>query len=204
MQSPSLESLFNQAWAAVGARCDKLTGVPIDLPPTAMWGEASPVAPTGHELPVLQYLEDALLVSQDFALAHLAANFAGCVDRLAWSQNRAYVEMAKNKDFLEGYSYSTLSGPQGPIKRAAPFCGFFLMAPNLLYPGHYHPPREIYLILTPGVRWKLEDGDWFDVEPGDLILHQPSVVHATQTGDEPFLAFVAWLDASTREDISWA
>ena len=204
MHSPSLESLFNQAWAAVGARADKLTGALIDLPPTAMWGEAGPGEAGGHELPVLDYLEEALMVSQDYPLAHLAANFAGCLDRLAWTQNRAYVEMAKNQEFLNGYAYATVCGPQAPIKRAVPLSGFFLMAPNLLYPGHYHPPREVYLVMTPGARWKLEDGDWFDVKPGDLIFHDHSVVHATHTGDEPFLAFVAWLDAGTREDISWA
>lgn len=204
VQSPSLESLFNQAWAAAGARSDKLTGDHIDLPPTAMWGEAVPVEPTGHDLPVLQHLDDALMVSQDYGLAHLAASFAGCLDRLAWSQNRAYVEMGGQDEFLNGYAFATLSGPQGPIKRAVPLGGFILLAPNLHYPGHYHPPREIYLILTPGARWKIEGGDWFDVSPGDLILHQPSVVHATMTSDEPFLAFVSWLDASSREDISWA
>ncbi len=204
MQSPSLESLFNQAWAAAGARSDKLTGGHVELPPTAMWGEALTSEPTGWDLPVIKHLEDALLVSQDYCLAHLGASLAGCLDRLSWSQNRAYVEMGGQDEFLAGYGFAPLSSAEGPIKRAVPMGGFILLAPNLLYPGHYHPPREIYLILTPGARWKIEDGDWFDVAPGDLILHQPSVVHATMTGDEPFLAFVSWLDPSVREDISWA
>ena len=48
--------------------------------------------------------------------------------------------------------------------------GFFTHGPGYL-PEPSARSQEFYLVLTPGSQWKLDDGDWFDVNAGDLILH---------------------------------
>jgi hypothetical protein len=122
---------------------------------------------------------------------------------VVWSQNQGYVKQGLNTDFINGYAYAALSTPEGPIRRAAPLSGFILLAPGIHYPPHHHAPREVYLPMT-CASWQLDSGDWFDVRPGQIIYHDSWQVHATRTLDEPFLAFVAWLDAADRNSIKWA
>lgn len=152
----------------------------------------------------VDYLESAVTEAGKHELGDLAAIFGDTLSDLDWSQNKDYLEQNINTDFLAGYAYAVLSGPAGPIVREAPLSGFILLGQGLYYPGYQHPAREIYLPLTPGARWRLEDGEWFDVNVGDLILHDQWVIHATKTGDLPFLAFVAWLDPADRDLIKWA
>ena len=63
--------------------------------------------------------------------------------------------------------------------------------------------REVYLVLTPGVQWRLDQGEWFDVAPGDLIYHHAWRMHAMRTADLPLFAFAGWVDAGRRVDIEW-
>ena len=79
-----------------------------------------------------------------------------------------------------------------------------LMGPGVTYPGHRHAPREVYLLLTPGTQWRLDEGEWFPVQPGDLLVHEPWQWHAMRTGAEPMLAFAGWLEPGRRRDIGWA
>ena len=76
-----------------------------------------------------------------------------------------------------------------------------LMGPDVIYPNHKHGPREFYLVLTPGSQWKLDDDEWFEVNPGDLILHEPWQMHAMKTSDKPLLAFAGWLERGDRKAI---
>ena len=72
------------------------------------------------------------------------------------------------------------------------------MGPRVTYEDHHHGPREFYLVLTPGSHWRLDRGAWFDVSPGELILHEPWQMHAMRTGDQPLLAFAGWVEPGER------
>ena len=78
------------------------------------------------------------------------------------------------------------------------------MAPGVTYPGHKHEAREVYLVLTPGTQWRLDEGEWFDVMPGDLIYHDSWQMHAMRTADRPLLAFAAWIETGDRRAIDRA
>ena len=153
---------------------------------------------------VLDHLGRALREAARRELAELAAAFDACCDSLQWSQNQGYTLDNCSSDFLDGYAYASLSGPEGPMRLVSPRGGFALMAPRVEYPDHQHAATEIYLIMTPGVQWRLDGGDWFDVRPGDLIHHAPWVMHATSVGDIPLLAYAAWLEPGNRNEIYWA
>lgn len=135
--------------------------------------------------------------------ADIADAFAAVADTLPWSQNPRYVEQGISH-LLRGYAYASLSGPEGPIRCAAPRGGFYLMAPDIVYPSHNHAPREIYLIMTPGIEWCLDEGAWFEAKPGDLIYHAPWQMHAMRSAAEPALAYAAWLEPGNRRQISWS
>ena len=126
---------------------------------------------------VLQHLEQALALTSAAGSADIAHTFGQLTQTLRWSQNPSYTRENCAQSLLDGYAYAALSGPDGPLHAAAPRGGFHLMGPDVLYPDHHHAPREVYLIFTGGVQWRLDQGDWFDVEPGTLLYHDAWQMH---------------------------
>lgn len=155
------------------------------------------------EFPALDHLGAALALAARHDLADLAERFAAVESGLRWSQNPSYTAENAAQAFLDGYAYASLAGPEGPIHCAAPRGGYIIMGPNVTYPGHHHAPREVYLVLTPGAEWRLNDGEWFTVEAGDLIYHDAWAMHAMRTRDRPMLAFAGWIEPGDRRAISW-
>lgn len=198
-----LEELYNAGWQEVFSRSGDSDSLNLyDIKP-ARPGEAGDDPCERRPLPVLDHLQAALDAAKTYELAVLSKLFEAAQPNVVWSQNAGYLKQGLNADFLRGYAYAALSTPGGPIRRTAPLAGFILLAPGIHYPPHHHGPREVYLPMT-HARWQLDKGNWFDVEPGQLILHESWQVHATRTLDEPFLAFVAWLDPADRNSIKWA
>ena len=66
--------------------------------------------------------------------------------------------------------------------------GASLLAPNVRYPDHSHPPEEVYLLLTPG-RFQHGDSDWIVLAPGETLHNEPRIKHAMASDDGPLLAF---------------
>lgn len=200
----ALTTLLDAVWRAVEARPDALTGDRIVVPPSIpIDGSGGDDSRYADDFPALDHLEAALARASDSGFDDLVSKFRAALPSLRWSQNPSYTEANCDRSFLDGYAYAAFSGPDGPIHCAAPRGGFMLMGPNVLYPAHEHAPREVYLILTPGTQWRLDDGPWFDVAPGDLIVHRPWVSHAMRTGDTPMLAFAGWVEAGDRSSIRW-
>ena len=197
-----LENLVDRSWAAAAARRDARSGAAIARPPTLALRAPRQESRFGNAFPVLEHFDRALALARRHALAELAAALEAARDELCWSQNAAYDETTVDRALLDGYAYAVLTGPDAPLPCEAPLCGYLMMAPGLHYRDHRHAPREIYLVLTPGARWCLDSGDWFEVMPGELIVHEPWQMHAMQTGDEPLLAFAAWLEPGDRTAIS--
>ena len=90
-------------------------------------------------------------------------------------------------------AFAELIGPEGPL--FSPRCrfGFYLQAPDCLYPAHSHAAEELYLILSGAPEWQVEEAEPFvPAEPG-LVHHLPWQKHAMRTGPAPLLALWVWL-----------
>ena len=193
-----LQELIDNAWQAVLQRSPEHADHWLTHPRYVMLDEERIESRFGNDLPVLAHLEAALELAGKHELAHLVHDFAGVMDRIRWSQNPSYDFSNVDRSFLDGYAYAGLAGPDCPIRCEVPRCGFLLMGPGVTYEDHHHGPREFYLVLTPGSQWRLDRGDWFEVAPGELVLHEPWQMHAMRTGDHPMLAFAGWLEPGER------
>ncbi len=198
-----IEKLVDLAWQTVAATPDFLTGKPVALPPRIPTEPGINESRFSDNFPALQSLADAVKLANENSLSALASAFAAVEPSLRWSQNPTYTEENAGRALLDGYAYAPCSGPDGPIHCAVPRGGLMLMGPNVTYPPHNYAPREIYLILTPGTQWQLDHSEWFDVNAGDLILHEPWVAHSMRTTDKPMLAFAGWIEAGDRLSIGF-
>ena len=199
-----LEALNDLTWAAIAARRDVVGGRGIEKPAIVPGPRQDAESRFSEDFAVLAHLDEALALVSQTELAELAARFAAVMHLLRWSQNPNYTLQNSSRSFLDGYAYAGFSGPDAPLLCAAPRGGFVLLGPDVVYPGHHHEPREVYLVLTPGSQWCLDEGEWFDVGPGDLLYHDSWQMHAMRTGSKPLLAFAGWLETGDRRAIGWA
>jgi len=204
MNDRDLEQLHNLTWREIAARKDIVSGRQFEMPQMIPTIRQDAESRFSDDFPVLRHLDEALSVAANFELAEIADRFSHVVTDLRWSQNPNYNDSNSRRSFLDGYAYAGFSGPDAPILCAVPRGGLLLLGPGVVYPGHHHEPREVYLVLTPGSQWCLDEGDWFDVAPGDLVFHDSWQMHAMRTHDKPLLAFASWLDAGDRRGIGWS
>ena len=118
-------------------------------------------------------------------LPELAAAFSALEGRLTW-QRRKGADPA-DEAFFHGHANAMLIGPGGLEQRDDVWVGCTLMAPGVIYPGHSHPPEEVYLALTDGQWWNAEM-DWTEPGPGGTIYNPPGILHAMRAGPSAFLA----------------
>jgi len=200
----TIRHLSELAWREVCTRSDKRTGEQVEMPATVAVESSAPHVLESRfatDFPALRHLSTALGLAGATELLALVEQFAAVVEHLRWSQNPSYDESNCSSSFLEGYAYAAFSGPDGPVQCAAPRGGMMLMGPNVHYVDHRHAPREAYLVMTPGSQWRLDEGEWFDVVPGDLIVHDEWQMHAMRTRDLPLLAFAGWMMPGSRAAI---
>ena len=198
-----LENLVDMVWDAVAARSDRRTGKRIAKPEIILQQETVSVARFSSSFPVLQHLGEAIRLGKAGALGDICARLEEVLPNLAWSQNATYTSENCSASFLDGYAYAGLAGSDGPLFWAAPLTGVMLMGPNILYPGHHHEAREIYLPLVPGTQWRLDNGEWFEADVGELIFHDAWQMHEMRTLDRPMLALAGWIDVGDRGGIAW-
>jgi len=207
-EAGELRGSFDAIWEYIARLEDKMRGERIEIPSFVPLvesdGEAKAESRFGADFPVLQHTTAALELAGRNKAAPVAEHFANILPLLRWSQNPSYDETNCSRSLLDGYAYAAMAGPDGPIKCAAPRGGIMMMGPNVTYPDHRHKPKEVYLVLTPGAQWRLDEGDWFDVEPGDLLYHEEWQMHAIRTTDQPFLAFAGWVEPGERSAIGWS
>ena len=196
--------LHNALWSAIAARRDISGTYEITEPALVPAEPGYSDAKLGDHFPALKHLDHAVKIARDHEFREIAEAFSDVAELLPWSQNPRYTEGYGGLSLLNGYAYASLSGPEGPIKCMAPRGGFYLMGPDVLYPSHNHAPREIYLVMTPGVDWRLDEGNWFEAEAGDLIYHAPWQMHAMRSGATPVLAYAAWLEPGNRNEIGFS
>ena len=204
MNDRDLEQLHDLTWHEIAARKDIISGRQFEAPQMIPTIRQDAESRFSNSFPVLQHLEEALSLAANYELAEIAEKFSRVMADLRWSQNPNYDDRNSTRSFLDGYAYAGLSGPDAPILCAVPRGGIVLLGPGVVYPSHHHEPKEVYLMLTPGSQWCLDENEWFDVAPGDLVFHDSWQMHAMRTRDKPLLAFAGWLDAGDRRAIDWS
>jgi hypothetical protein len=197
--------LLNQlTWAAIAERPDRMTGRRLTMPEKINCERRDAESRFSESFPVLDHLDAALALTAQGPLAEIGERFARVMDQLRWSQNPNYTDANSSRAFLDGYAYAGFSGPDAPLLCAVPRGGLVLLGPEVVYSAHHHAPKEVYLVMTPGSQWCLDEGEWFDVEAGDLIFHDSWQMHAMRTRAQPLLAFAGWIEAGDRRAIGWA
>ena len=68
--------------------------------------------------------------------------------------------------------------------------GATLVAPDVRYIDHRHPPEEVYIVLSEG-EWYREGLGWHAPGIGGVVYNPPNVVHAMRSGPAALLAL--WL-----------
>jgi Dimethlysulfonioproprionate lyase len=148
-----------------------------------------------ERLAVCRFWEPSLRTATGVSAALLDA-LATLGPSLSWTQNPNYRRRPPDATFLDNYGYAVIAGPpSGPPALAIDArlaLGVLLLGPYTHYPLHAHPAVEIYYTLTPGGEWWRGDGPWRREAPGSMILHAPSVRHATRAGSDPLLAIYLW------------
>ena len=150
--------------------------------------EGSLGAVTAERLPVCHHTIDAALAglaAESSPLPELATAFAAIEGELAWGRRRN--AEAVGEPFFGGHANAMLVGPRGLEERDDVMVGVTVMAPQIVYPDHAHPPEEVYIALSPGEWWNA-DMDWTEPGPGGIIYNPPGILHAMRSRGAPFLA----------------
>jgi Dimethlysulfonioproprionate lyase len=150
--------------------------------------EGLPRTTPPKRLPVCGYLTEAEMPAQKASrvLSELVRAFNDVEPEINWAVRTAGGLNASD-NWPENHANGMIFGPGGVEERSDVMMGASLLAPNVRYPDHSHPPEEIYLVLTPG-RFQHGSSDWFTPGVGGTLHNVPSIKHAMASGDTPFLA----------------
>jgi hypothetical protein len=130
-------------------------------------------------LPILDLLPSITLPGLD----------ADIVPQLPWTEGGFILP-----DEIRGRNaYAEIIGPQGPLASEKVRFGFYLQAPDCLYPAHSHAAEELYLILSGAVEWRLDGSESFVPCVPGLVHHMPWQMHEMRTRQFPLLAMWAWI-----------
>jgi quercetin dioxygenase-like cupin family protein len=149
----------------------------------------------GTRLPTCAHLAQAANPQnfEDPALRRLIETFNVLEPTLQWGPRKGDWTNA-GPGFAENHANAMIVGPGGAERRSDVWIGASLVAPNIRYPDHDHPPEETYLVLSPG-QFMQGEGNWFEPGVGGTLYNPPGILHAMQSGDAPLFAFWAlWVD----------
>ncbi|KAE9627462.1 dimethylsulfonioproprionate lyase family protein [Parasedimentitalea maritima] len=145
----------------------------------------------GTQLPIRDNLEE-VANPQCFhrpELRHLIETFLRLEPMLTWRRRSGDMSCA-SENFADGHANANIIGPGGIERRTDVWLGVTLLAPNVRYPDHSHPPEETYLVLSNGA-FCHGDSEWFEPGIGGTFYNSPGIVHAMRSDSTPLLAF--WL-----------
>ena len=138
-----------------------------------------------HGIPALDHLPFAIRNAQSGpseirALANCLQEIAG---ELPWYQRQ---EPAL-PDFMRGHANAFIIGPQGLEQRCDIVVGVSLLAPEIEYPDHNHPPEELYVVMSDG-DWRQNSNLWHTPGLGSLVFNPANITHSMRSGPKPLLA----------------
>ncbi|MDR3351631.1 MAG: AraC family ligand binding domain-containing protein [Zoogloeaceae bacterium] len=182
---PSAESTSSTPSAGLAAELAKvlhlLANVDFSRP------DAQRLQASGH--PVIRQLQD--VGAQEFPadVRPIAQAVLPCLDQLPWRYS--YAPRPDAPDIGTRMAWAELVGPIAPFRSREVCLGLTAIGPGLLYPLHYHPAVETYLVLCGTADWTA-DGITRQHPPGTLILHPANIIHAMRANATPLLAAYAW------------
>lgn len=147
---------------------------------------------------VERWLESAVGIAPE-PQRRLAETFRSVAPHLAWKT--AYAGAPSSpimRRFWADYAYASLVSPDdayggtSPLRSAEVNLYLVIQGAHVDYGRHHHLATEVYGIVSGTAQW-LRGDDFRSRRPGDVFVHQPDVMHATTTGDEPTISWVAWL-----------
>lgn len=140
------------------------------------------------QLPVCDHLPATLQTVRAASpdLENLAEAFEKIAPYLSWKVRPSGGPQA-SKNWPEGHANATIIGAGGLEERNDVAIGASLLAPNVRYPDHSHPPEELYLVLTPG-RFQHGEEAWCEPGPSGTFHNAPNIKHAMASADGPLLA----------------
>ena len=145
----------------------------------------------GVRLPTCAHLAEAADLEnfQDLSLHRLIETFLALEPDLQWGLRKGDWTNA-GPGFAENHANAMIVGPGGAERRSDVWIGVSLVAPNIRYPDHTHPPEETYLVLSPGQFMQGAD-NWSEPGVGGTLYNPPGILHAMLSGDAPLFAFWA-------------
>lgn len=189
MRDPRIETLIGALDRALFERLEPDTDAwPVARGIFDALRDPRPVNPTSDikALPAPEILATALDMSRKGTgdLSLIATTVAELASDLNW-----WSRMGSGNDpstFTDAHAF--IVGPGGLEDRDDAEIGVSLLAPNVRYPDHHHPPPEVYLAMTPGA-WRKNHGPWTEPGIGGTIFNEPNVVHAMKSDSAPLFAF---------------
>ena len=118
----------------------------------------------------------------------LAEAFEALEPELRWRRRPG--SEAHGTEFHDGHANADIISPTGLEQRSDVWFGASLVAPDVRYIDHRHPPEEIYIVMSEG-EWYREDRGWHVPGIGGIVHNPPDVVHGMRAGPSPLLAL--WL-----------
>ena len=144
-----------------------------------------PLAPPPAYRHLPSALERARAASE---LSTLAQAFEALEPELRWSRRPG--SEAHGAAFHDGHANADIVSPTGLERRSDVWFGASLVAPEVQYIEHRHPPEELYIVMSEG-EWYREDRGWHTPGVGCVVYNPPDVVHAMRAGPSALLAL--WL-----------
>ena len=196
-RDPTLQAFLDSLQRALGDAASPETpaGRAVDRIFTRLKapGEPGNVAP--NQLPVTRHL-DAALDAAGAASANVQAHAMALrvlAPRLAWYRRPGADSVGAA--FADGHANALVVGVGGLEERGDVRIGVSLLAPDLVYPDHSHPPEEVYLVFSPGC-WRQAEAPWHAPGLGGVVHNPPGILHAMRAGRAPLLAtWCLWMVA---------
>jgi len=142
-----------------------------------------------HPLGCLRHLDRAAALAPT-AAKPLVQLLAAHRSELCWGQT--YSASDFGKAFIDNYGWLELFGTRGHFANDEVAAGLLILGPDIVYPDHHHVAEEIYIPLTGGTEWRMDEGGFRKREAGEVVHHASNVNHAMRTGSEPLLALYIW------------
>lgn len=123
----------------------------------------------------------------------LKSAIAAAAPFLSWVSYDVYPREEIGDRFPDAHAFASLIGEGAPYPMDDFDLGLFLIAPRVSYRDHSHAAPELYAPLTGPHRWRFGvDQPWRTLQAHEPVWNEPWQVHATITGDTPFLSIFCW------------
>lgn len=147
--------------------------------------------PTPAALPCVEHLPDTLDPKHATSDIH-ASLLKACAEVAPFCEWRNKYQNGGSRDLVQHFGYCDVVGPDGYLAAEGVTLGLVLLGPQVFYPYHYHPARELYFVLSGNAEWGVDQGPTITREPGTFILHAENQPHAMQTQEQSLLAVSLW------------